>query len=258
MKISQLFISIAINVTDRQKTILKEVIILHLSQSVFKNCSHLIAFYTIYFHSINLFIPCLPEAPAKLSLKVPPGSPQCQNIILYWVIQPSDPCNWNLNQKVFSVHFTLSSMTKSNHCRKLSIFVSSSSILCPYNVTVVPLPFTLDLWHALMECLVSWEYLPVKFSKTKKRIQLLKVFIPTGEQWLTLHWWTWLQFRSWCSSLVIKHTFSTFLIETHSSPPNYMQTPWLSIFLDTHCKIFIIWAIDKVFIIRIKWSGHLF
>lgn len=68
------------------------------------------------------------------------------------------------------------------------------------------------LWHALMECLVPWESAPVRFSKTKKRLHLLKIAIPTGEQGLILiwSWWTWLQLGRRYSSLLWKILFRCF------------------------------------------------
>ena len=48
--------------------------------------------------------------------------------------------------------------------------------------------------QALMGCLVSWESVPVIFSKVKKRLHLLKSFILTGESWLIFCW-------TWCTCL---------------------------------------------------------
>lgn len=50
------------------------------------------------------------------------------------------------------------------------------------------------LQHTMVECLVPWESAPVIFSKPKRRLCLLKIFILTGESWLIFCW-------AWCTGL---------------------------------------------------------
>lgn len=95
----------------------------------------------------------------------------------------------------------------------------SLSLKCHCPATAVHL----GLWHALMGCPVSWEYVPVGFSKTKERLHLLKVFILTGEQFIfSWSWWIDCNLEACAAVSHQKYFFNAPHPNTLSSPPDYM------------------------------------